>query len=197
MLNLSNHTFAPVMDYPDGMYVFDLSQSYDPQFIASKEWGIGKYNEQRMTMYTAPQYEGQRNIHMGIDIWAAKGKSVYIFADGEVAYMADNREPGNYGPTIVTRHEIEGQGFFALFGHLSRESLEMVFVGQELSRGQKIAELGSEDVNGGWVPHLHFQLSVQDPGEADLPGVVSEADRDEALKRYPDPRLVLGDIYQG
>ncbi|HET6528601.1 MAG TPA: hypothetical protein VFG39_07595, partial [Balneolaceae bacterium] len=59
----------------------------------------------------------------------------------------------------------------------------------------KIAEIGTEEVNGGWAPHLHFQLSVDDPGKADLPGVVSDDEREQALELYPDPRLVLGELY--
>lgn len=183
------------MNYPDEMYVFDLSDTYDPEFIASKEWAVGKYNEQRRVMYDAPQYEGKRNIHIGMDIWTAKGANVYSFADGTVAYMEDHRQEGNYGPTIVMRHQLEGVELFALYGHLSRESLEMVNVGQSIRAGQKIAEIGSEEVNGGWAPHLHFQLGVKDPGKADMPGVVAEQDREAAVELYPDPRLVLGALY--
>lgn len=183
------------MNYPSDLYVFDLTKGYDREFIASKPWAIGRYNEQRKNMYVAPQYEDKRNIHMGIDIWAAAGEPVYAFYDGEVAYIRDNNQDGNYGPTIVSRHEIKGQVLYALYGHLSRESLSYVSVGKEIEKGQKIATLGSAEVNGGWVPHLHFQLSVKDPGEADMPGVVSAEDREEALKIYPNPRLVLGRLY--
>jgi murein DD-endopeptidase MepM/ murein hydrolase activator NlpD len=183
------------MDYPAKMPVIDLSEKYDPEYLSSVEWGIGKYNEKRLGMYTAPQYRNHRNIHMGIDIWAAAGSSVYTFWDGVIAYMYDHRQDGNYGPTIVTRHMIEGKELFALYGHLSRESLRFVFIGQEVVRGQKIAELGVKEVNGGWAPHLHFQLSVEDPGEADMPGVIADEDRAEALRLYPDPRMILGKLY--
>lgn len=195
MQDLDKYKFSKVMDYPDDLYIFDLSNGYDRAFIASKEWAIGRYDEQRKNMYVAPQYEDKRNIHMGIDIWADAGKPVYAFSGGEVAYMRDNDQIGNYGPTIVSRHELNGQMLYALYGHLSRESLGYVAVGEEIKKGQKIATLGSEEVNGGWVPHLHFQLSVKDPGEADMPGVVSEQDREKALKIYPDPRIVLGELY--
>ena len=49
--------------------------------------------------------------------------------------------------------------------------------------------------NGGWEPHLHFQLSYQEPETHDMPGVVAPSDREEALQIYPDPRLVLGTLY--
>ncbi len=33
------------------------------------------------------------------------------------------------------------------------------------------------------------------PETHDMPGVVSPEDREQALRDYPDPRLVLGPIY--
>lgn len=194
-LDFSGVDFSPVMDYPEDLYVFDLSESYDRDFIRSKQWGIGKYNEQRTGMYLAPQYEGKRNIHMGIDIWAPVGEKVYAFADGEIAYFADHDQEGNYGPTIITRHMLGDIKLFALYGHLSRSSLEGLETGKKVFFGRGIATLGTAEENGGWVPHLHFQLSIEDPGEPDMPGVVAGENRSEALETYPDPRLVLGNLY--
>lgn len=194
-LEFTNTHFVRVMDYPDEMFVFDFTEGYDPGFIRSKEWGIGRYNEKRSEMYVAPQYQNRRDIHMGIDIWTRAGAKVYSFYEGEVAYMRDNNQPGDYGPTIVVKYSIEETTLFALYGHLSKKSLENISVDKSVSAGQKIAELGTEEVNGGWVPHLHFQLSLEDPGEADMPGVVSEENHEEALLVYPDPRTVLGPLY--
>jgi murein DD-endopeptidase MepM/ murein hydrolase activator NlpD len=194
-LEFSNTHSARVMDYPDEMFVFDFTEGYDPEFIRSKEWGIGRYNEKRSEMYVAPQYQSRRDIHMGIDIWTKAGADVYSFYEGKVAYIRDNDQPGDYGPTIVVNYCIEETILFALYGHLSKESLEKVSVGKSISSGQQIAELGSEEVNGGWVPHLHCQLSIEDPGEADMPGVVAEENLEEALSVYPDPRRVLGPLY--
>lgn len=194
-LDFSSFNFAPVMDYPKDLYLFDLSDCYDRELLKSKKWGVGRYNEKRKKMYTAPQYRGKRNIHMGIDIWAPAGEPVYAFHDGKVAYMRDNDEKGNYGGTIVTVHKLADQQLFALYGHLSKKSLAIVRCEQEIAKGEKIAELGTEQENGGWVPHLHFQLSVEDPGEADMPGVVADEDCEKAVQKYPDPRLVLGKLY--
>ncbi len=200
--------FAPVMDYPEQMKVFDLSKGYDEKYIRSFDWGIGKYNEKRKNMYEAPQFEskpallrrladsgGRRNIHMAIDIWTKAGSAVNAFYDGTIAYFQNNDRKGDYGPTIVTKHVIDDSILYALFGHLSLQSLENVEAGKTVKRGEKIAEIGKKEVNGGWAPHLHFQLSTKDPGKADMPGVVAEEDREEALKIYPDPRIVLGRLY--
>lgn len=196
--DLSSYDFARVMNYPrdpDKLHLFDLSEGYEPEFIRSKRWGIGKYNEKRRGMYLAPQYYSVRNIHMGIDLWSNAGKAVFSFYEGTVVYMRDNAQKGDYGPTIVIRYELNDCPLYALYGHLTRNALAMVSVGEHVQRGQRIGAVGSEKVNGGWAPHLHFQLSLEDPGEADMPGVVAEEEHESALETYPDPRLVLGELY--
>ncbi len=198
MIDFEAYNFAKVMEYPDDpneMHVFDFTKGYDADFIRTKEWGIGKYDEKRSDMYLASQFNNERNLHIGLDIWTKAGAPVFSFWDGEVAYLQDNDQPGDYGPTIVIRYEFDNDILYALFGHLSKESLEMVSVGQQVKKGHQIATLGTSVVNGGWAPHLHFQLSIEDPGEADMPGVVALRDRQEALKTYPDPRLVLGELF--
>lgn len=185
------------MNYPDPheMKVFDFTKGYRPDYIRSFEWGFGRYNEKRNNMYTASQFGGERNIHMGIDIWSKAGRPVFTFHDGEVVYMADNAQPGDYGPTLALRYEIRDESIFGLYGHLSKLTLENISEGETVNKGQQIATLGSDEENGGWAPHLHFQLSRVDPGEADMPGVVADADHEKALEMYPDPRLVLGPVY--
>jgi len=198
MIAFSRYSFAPVMDYPEDFgkfHIFDFTKGYHPETMPENKWGIGRYNEKRTNMYETELFEGERNVHMGIDIWAPVGKPVYSFYDGTVAYMRDNDNPGDYGPTIVIRYELDGNLLYGLYGHLSRESLEMVAEDDQVKKGQQIATLGDKDVNGGWAPHLHFQLSVEDPEEADMAGVVAEENRAQALQKYPDPRLVLGALY--
>jgi len=194
-LNLDDYKFAPVIRHNGEWKVLDLTDGYDIRDSSSELRGIGRYNEKRKNMYTTPLFEGGRNIHIGIDLWAPAGEPVYAFFDGEIAYAEDNNEEGNYGPTIVTRHLFNETELFALYGHLSRESLNKITTGQNIAIGEKLAELGGPEENGGWAPHLHFQLSLKDPGKADMPGVVAEENRDEALQTYPDPRLVLGELY--
>jgi hypothetical protein len=80
-------------------------------------------------------------------------------------------------------------------GHLAAASLDGLAVGQPFEAGQVIAHIGDRHENGGWSPHLHLQLCTREPLVCDMPGVVSAADREEARLLYPDPRLVLGPIY--
>ena len=189
----------PVIEIPENVEIFDLSKGYNTEFIYRfiEKGGraIGGYNENRKDMYLAPQYENRRNIHMGVDFWAPAGEPVYSALNGIIAYKAFHNQPGNYGATIVLKHEWEGDDLFALYGHLSLKSLDMAVTGSVVKAGDIVGWLGDESENGNWPPHLHYQLSRKDPGEADMPGVVSKEERAAALKIYPDPRMILGPVY--
>ncbi len=198
VLRVSKNLY-PVMHLPEEYEIFDFRSGYEPRqmtdFIERGRWGIGGYNEKRDDMYLAPQYENRRNIHMGVDIWAPAGEPVFAPLDGVVAYMADHNQEGNYGGTLILKHEFGDHELYALYGHLSPDSLSELETGQKVKAGKKVGVLGDESENGNWPPHLHYQLSVRDPGEADMPGVVAEEEREEALKVYPDPRILMGEVY--
>lgn len=184
------------MHLPEKVKRFDFTSGYDPaemkRFINSGGWGIGGYSEKRSSMYLAPQYENRRNIHMGLDIWAAAGEPVFSALPGRVAYTAYHDQYGNYGGTVILHHKFEGDDLFALYGHLSIKSLTLSEPGKMVEAGELAGWLGNEEENGNWPPHLHYQLSRADPGKPDMPGVVSEEEREEALKLYPDPEEVFG-----
>ena len=96
---------------------------------------------------------------------------------------------------IITKHIVDGTRVWALYGHLDSDSVKGKEVGQKIGRGEVICWMGDKHENGGWDPHLHFQLSYIEPETHDMPGVVRPEDRSRALRDYPDPRLVLGPIY--
>lgn len=188
--------FSAVIDLPEDYEVYDFTTGYDPDRIRASEYGIGRYNEKRPSMYSHEMYQGnQRDIHMGVDIAAPVGTPIKSFYDGEIFLYANNNQPGDFGYTIVTKHIIANKTLYALFGHLSSSSLQGISVGQKLSQGEVFCWVGDKNENGGWNPHLHFQLSWLEPKIADMPGVVSEEDLSRSLQVYPDPRLVLGKIY--
>jgi murein DD-endopeptidase MepM/ murein hydrolase activator NlpD len=188
--------FHPVIHLPEGYEIYDFSQAYNPNRFLSSPFGIGRYDEKRPGMYNEEMFtKDQRCIHMGIDIGCPVGTPVHAFADGEVFLFGYNPAVGDYGYTLITRHELEGRPIYALHGHLAAKSIEGRKEGQVLSRGEVIAWVGDKHENGGWNPHLHFQLSTVKPEICDMPGVVSEAEREKARVTYPDPRIVLGPLY--
>jgi len=188
----------PVMDLPDDYGEFNLTSEFDRDsitaFVKSGGWAVGGYLEKRGVMYSAPRYADGRNIHMGIDIWAKAGEPVYAVLDGVVAYSTFQNDEGNYGGTLILKHMVEGQEIFALYGHLSKESLELHINGEKKKKGEVVGWLGEESENGNWPTHLHYQLCIEDPGEPDMPGVVAKENLIPARERYPDPRILLGDI---
>ena len=60
--------------------------------------------------------------------------------------------------------------------------------------GEVVAWFGAFEENGGWEPHLHFQLSLVQPETHDM-RVVAPGERTRALEIYPDPRNILGPLY--
>jgi murein DD-endopeptidase MepM/ murein hydrolase activator NlpD len=158
-------------------------------------WSIGKYDENRV-IYTQPLFGGSRTVHIGIDIGGPVYVSVHAFTAGKVIHSGINPLDGDYGPVIVVEHKLGAKPIYALYGHLSSGSVRHSPVGRSVEKGDVLGWLGPPSENGGWPPHVHFQLSWERPDTHDMPGAVSLKDRFEALLRYPDPRMVLGNIYE-
>ncbi len=192
-IDFTQYQFHPVINLPKNYQILDFTKPQ--QTVATAEFTIGRFNEKRPGLYTQEIFNGDRNIHVGIDIGAPAGTEIRSFYAGKILYLADNSAPGDYGPTLVTSHQLDGVELFSLWGHLHRESLLTWHEGDSFTAGDLLAKVGTITENGGWPPHLHFQLSLERPMGADLPGVVSEQDLTSALQKYPDPRLVLGPLY--
>jgi murein DD-endopeptidase MepM/ murein hydrolase activator NlpD len=73
------------------------------------------------------------------------------------------------------------------------ESLEGVYEGKTIEKGQQIATFGHFPINGDWPPHLHFQLMNDLLGQkGDFPGVCTLREREKFLQLCPNPNLILG-----
>jgi len=134
----------------------------------------------------------ERNIHIGIDLWIKEGTPVLSAFDGTVHSLDYNVGLGNYGPTIILEHKIDGVTFYTLYGHLSIESIEALKVGHAFKAGAPLGTLGDSSVNGDYAPHLHFQIIAEiEDYVGDYPGVCSKHDLDFYLRNCPDPNLLL------
>ena len=162
--------------------------------------GIGRYNEARL-VYTAEQFEvptdespETRTIHLGLDLYMPAGSRVYAPLDGRVHSFNNNRSPLDYGPTLIIAHQTgDGDRFCTLYGHLSPESIKGLKIGMPVAKGRSIARIGDTKANGGWPPHLHFQLITDMLGEhGNFPGVARPGLRDIWLDISPDPNIILG-----
>ncbi|GAA4269770.1 peptidoglycan DD-metalloendopeptidase family protein [Hyunsoonleella aestuarii] len=157
---------------------------------------FGGYNEirsiyQRSNHFNINQ-ETERNVHLGIDLWCGTNTPIYAPIDARVHSFKNNKNHGDYGPTIILKHVIKDVLFYTLYGHLSMDSILNLKVGQFFKKGDCIARLGDSDVNGDYPPHLHFQIIKDiESYTGDYPGVCSKNDLDFYLKNCPDPNLIL------
>jgi 4-aminobutyrate aminotransferase-like enzyme/Ser/Thr protein kinase RdoA (MazF antagonist) len=169
--------------------------------------GVGRYDEARL-LYNAPLFGAdtpsneRRTVHLGIDLFVEPGKPICAPLDGVVHLLAENTAALDYGPLVILRHATAGEGasnasnsaeFFTLYGHLSSGTLRELKPGQAISKGEVFAHVGTLHENGGWPPHLHFQvvLDLLDRG-ADFPGVARASERAIWTALSPDPNLLLG-----
>jgi murein DD-endopeptidase MepM/ murein hydrolase activator NlpD len=157
---------------------------------------FGGYNEVRNLYKSSHLFNDdekeERNIHIGMDLWIKAGTPVLAALDGIVHSFDFNAGKGNYGPTIILEHTFENHHFYTLYGHLSMGSIEEIEIGKIVKKGQQIATLGDASVNGGYSPHLHFQIikKIEDYF-GDYPGVCTINDLDYYLGNCPDPNLLL------
>jgi len=186
----------------------DSSASETPNLIAAisverKKSGarvaIGRYDEPRL-LYSAPQFGASKNptderrtIHLGIDLFVEPGAALHAPLAGTVHLLANNAVPLDYGPLVVLKHSTDSdEEFFTLYGHLTEQTLHELSIGQPVARGQVFAHVGAVHENGGWAPHVHFQiiLDLLDRG-ADFPGVARASERAIWKALSPDPNLLL------
>ena len=190
-----NLSFCSIINLPKNVHVHDFTTSNS--FQNTKHlFSIGKYNEERPHMYTGDLFEkSNRFIHMGLDIGAPIGTAVKSFYDGEIFLFKYNKLKLDYGYTIITKHKLKSQSIYALYGHLSKSSIKDKKIGQKINSGDTLGFLGNKQENGGWPPHVHFQLCLIKPKKCDLPGVVSKKNHKIAKKFSQIQVLVLGQIY--
>jgi peptidoglycan LD-endopeptidase LytH len=152
--------------------------------------GVGGYLEHRIIYEAHENFATDsadfRNIHLGVDFWAQAGTPIFAPLAGEVHSFQVNPGSGNYGLTIILFHP--SQGIYSLYGHLAEQDLEGLSVGMPIAEGQMLCHLGEPNENGGWPPHLHFQLIRDMQGySGDYPGVCSQRDLAYFASNCPDP----------
>ena len=127
------------IDYTD--YIpLDLSASYtdelDPDLTDAKKFEefvenhlsknnakvtFGGYLEKRNLYKRSETFNDkntvERNIHIGLDLWIKAGTSVLSALEGKIHSFQNNLGLGDYGPTIIVEHEIDGLTFYTLYGH--------------------------------------------------------------------------------
>ncbi|MFX0558194.1 peptidoglycan DD-metalloendopeptidase family protein [Maribacter sp. CXY002] len=183
--------------------VFDITdpvacQVYIDEVLEQKKGKVayGGYLEQRNLYADKSNFNAanglKRDIHLGVDFWCDAHTEVITPIDGVVHSFKNNAVSGDYGPTIVLRHDEGIHTFFSLYGHLSLASLDDLFEGKVFKKGSVLGALGTPDINVNYAPHLHFQLIKDMQGyQGDYPGVCAAKDLDYFQNNCPNPNLLL------
>src|SRR5437773_1800201 len=96
-------------------------------------------------------FNGDAEMHFGLDIAGIYGSPVHAAADGVVIYAA---RKAAYGNLVIIDH---GNGLTTRHGHLSRFNVR---VGQRIKRNDVIAFVGT--TGRSTAPHLHYEVRMND-----------------------------------
>ncbi len=92
---------------------------------------------------------GGRRMHKGLDFAAPLGTPLYATADGVVIKAGWN---SGYGRMVTIKHDF---GIETRYAHMSKIRVK---VGQKVSRGDRIGDMGSSGRSTG--VHLHYEIRV-------------------------------------
>ncbi len=218
ILKSNQHRFASIFDFElaeSNALPLDFTKQnpnisreviYDPaaqeKFVrdqlqqANARVGVGGYLENRDLYTRSSIFDNEhdsRTIHLGIDLWIEAGTTIFAPYEGKVFSVKNNAGTGDYGPTIILQHQLDGMEFYSLYGHLSLDSINNLKTGDFFETGAPLCKLGKSPENGEWAPHLHFQLitNLDDFNDGDYPAVCTEADQAKFAKYCPNPNLIL------
>ncbi len=93
---------------------------------------------------------GKYKFHGGLDIPGSYGSAIVAANSGKVIWAGNRGD--SYGNYVIIDH---GGGVATLYGHSSKV---LVRKGQRVSRGQRIANVGSTGRSTG--PHCHFEVRI-------------------------------------
>ena len=92
---------------------------------------------------------GYKQFHAGIDLANRPGTPIFATANGTVEFAGTR---GKLGRTVIINH---GNGLKTIYGHLNKFTVKK---GQEVTRGDKIGEMGNTGYST--APHLHYAITV-------------------------------------
>ena len=99
----------------------------------------------------ADPFNGEAELHLGLDISALFGTQVHSPADGKIIYA---QRKAAYGNLIIIDH---GNGLTTRLGHLSRFNVK---VGQRVRKNDVVGYVGTSGRST--APHLHYEVRLND-----------------------------------
>lgn len=117
-------------------------------------------------------YNGEDyGYHWGIDVLHSEGTPVYAADAGEVLWtmpvtdLTPDFSGATYGNFIILEHRYDSQKVYTLYGHLA-DITHKLARRQHVLKGEQLGMFGKAFTveNGGWPPHLHFQIGLSIKG---------------------------------
>lgn len=158
-----------------------------------------------------------RSLHLGMDVWAMAGTPVHALFEGQVVQV---RMEANDGPATETEIETKAEGetetktatgigapagsaelvlahrtpvgmqFYTLYGGLDPECLSRLDKERAVEKGETLGMVAARTAVNPRVPHLHFQVMLDLPGQGcAFPRVVFPDQREVWKSICPDPNL--------
>jgi murein DD-endopeptidase MepM/ murein hydrolase activator NlpD len=137
--------------------------------LASDHYWLGRPTGPGTAQWASPFYpyastgQGQYLLHHGADIGNPTGTPLLAPADGLVVFAGSDNQVA-VGPTvnffgnaviIELDRRYNEQPVFVLLGHMNSVAVQ---VGQRVTRGQRVGEVGSTGIALG--PHVHVEVRV-------------------------------------
>lgn len=111
--------------------------------------------------------ESKKYIHLGVDFWIPEETSVFLPHDQVIIAGPETNEDqnGGWGGVVLT----ENQSYYFLYAHLD-PGVKPHRVSGLRGYPTVLGHVGSQEVNGGWIPHLHLQAIAKSrvPWDSDL-----------------------------
>jgi len=164
MTKLSSHGSDPTMEELRANAIFNDLDEMNIYRIAVEKIPFANPLKSAYR-YTSGYGRRWGRMHYGTDFAAPHGTPIYASADGVVVHAG---WASGYGRLVKIKHEF---GYETRFGHLSKIRVN---VGQKVSRGERIGDMGNTGRSTG--THLHYEIRIN--GDAINPMKYLEAGHD-------------------
>ena len=146
--------------------------------------------------YDTELFQSGRSRHIGLDIGGEAGTWCHAPVPATIHSKGIEGEDGGYGGWVTLRIEGGTRKLWLLLGHLMHDDINVLDIGMNVEAGTRLARFGKEHENGGWPPHVHVQVSIEDPGTIEaMHGVVRPDQAAEAKRIFPNPILLVGEPF--
>jgi murein DD-endopeptidase MepM/ murein hydrolase activator NlpD len=153
-------------------------------------YSYGGWLEDRSVLWRGSYLkEGDKYMHIGLDVNAPVGTKIALDMPGEVAFIDDDHPViGGWGRRVII--QLNAFPIVLIYAHLGNITCAL---GDSLRSGDIFAEIGPSSHNGNWYTHTHVQAMIKEAYEmfvcnpSGLDGYGNEKDIAELAKLFPDP----------